>query len=782
MKIKKLLLFFIIIFSMISSFFFISYTKAESDIIFTFDKDIFYNESTIDFEGFNLRYQQEYTKLYNASYSFTNEIDGSIPLGWTFINNTDIFGQVISNISGHSKVYKIFDGSNVNDIDSRTFFSEVSGTYEFWFRTNDTTENCFIYGINQAESTSIRTYISNGYFGVIPGGGGATNLASILDNTWYHLRFDFESGGGSYEGLTPDTFFWYINGIKFGAYNFFSVAESIDNFKILTSGSIDDFNIYLDGFGLSWFDNYTIGKNLLPYLKKSKTITEVDKCDFAYNLTTFEPNILGALTIDNNWIENDDDTNTHVQTAGIRHRISIDYGPSQNQDYYGIYKEFSYNNDNIFNISFDINSMDLWNPHLDGWYFNIYSFDDTLLVSLLFNSTIPLDISLYYYDGSSYILIHSDIPNSFSLNIFIYDFVILTLNDDNWYFSELTSNIGINTIEVIGGHADDIGNLANIQIDSIGLYINGSSYLPDDLSSIIIETNIEQWDDSIHNLFEITGNGNFSFSVFYDGSFMDTIIPFSEFNNESKRIHYIEGNIFEGSGHYTFVCISDTSFTISEICIYTVSLREGSNTYIASFISQNIDGNESYFYVSNNRLYFDLITDDENVEYIIAQFNINDISSLGLRISFRSKIDNNAKGLFIINYSSTYTSFPLNLYQSFTSIILSQGKIITNFMIIITDFDDNNIIGITSGFIDSIKLLFLDNIQITIISLSLIGMIVPLIIILTPTLALRELYGESFVIPVFLLMSLILTIGEILPIWLFFIIAISSSLFITKKT
>jgi hypothetical protein len=90
------------------------------------------------------------------------------------------------------------------------------------------------------------------------------------------------------------------------------------------------------------------------------------------------------------------------------------------------------------------------------------------------------------------------------------------------------------------------------------------------------------------------------------------------------------------------------------------------------------------------------------------------------------------------------------------------------------------VLGTTTGLVTDIELLVTENIGITVITSSVVDIIVPLIMMIIPAMAISEIWGKWLLVPIFLLMGLLALISSLIPSWLFFIVAISCTLFILK--
>jgi len=761
--------------------------NTTDDLEFNFDSDYIYNENKpFSNSTFNLRDSYEYSQNYSATYSFKNELIDTEGTDISFIdvynNNPNTYVKIKELINNHRKIIDFYDNNNSHYVDiTNNIDNKPYGTIEFWLSSNNSNKDFTIifrnldvniFGIGV--ENSVFRYLTYNWF---------TLEGSVNNNTWYHIRFDFECTEGGYKGLSQYRYYLYINSKEYGSFSFDSEQPYIDKIIVYTNDIDYGYSYYLDAIGYTW-NSYSINENIIPITDYSNSIQEIDKCEFAYNITNYEPNKLQYNTINNNWNEIDYD-NLHVKTGiDVEGEIRIDYLTTTGYQF-GIEKEFSYSNTNIFNISLMLNDMSLF---LDdkGFNFNISTYDDTLLVNLriIVESTI---IKIYYYDGSSYIYLYSMIndANYLRFNIYIDSFCILRLTEkgqstNTYYFSKLTNKIGINTIEFIGDELSS--STMSLYVKYIGFYINGSSYLQDDLSSLTINTNISYWNDNNHNIFNILANGSFSFSIAYDGSICAIIFPLTFFNNELKIFYYTESEIFYGNKPYTFVLLSNSTYRINEIKIGGITLKQDINKYFMEFNYVNISTSESYFYIIGNRLYFTFMANQLNdLEGMMATFNINDVISNSRSIAFSSNFIGDSIGAFGLNYSGGELLFLfLPNYQTTRNTVLQQGKTIDTFMILITDNNDNQTYGVSTGYISGIKLIYLPNVEFTMLTTTLIIMIIPLMIILIPTIAIYSKFGKSVVVPMIILMSVICYITNLIPIELFFIIMFGCSMIVIQ--
>ncbi|KKM23200.1 hypothetical protein LCGC14_1617610, partial [marine sediment metagenome] len=196
--------------------------------------------------------------VYRATYSFTDELDGTDPLEWTLSEPTGTI-NIISDLDGHNKVVEIDDtgGSAIYMYQDFTDGSQTSGTVEFWYRNDDVTDLMYFWfkveGANKiriiVSGDKIQYYYGGGYNDATGGG--------VLDDTWYHFRIVFD--------CVPDTYSFYLNGVLLDAdIPFEELAVYISKLQFQTSGGATSLH-YIDAIAYSWDNDYMIGWNREEY-------------------------------------------------------------------------------------------------------------------------------------------------------------------------------------------------------------------------------------------------------------------------------------------------------------------------------------------------------------------------------------------------------------------------------------------------------------------------------------------------------------------------------------
>ena len=242
-------------------------------------------------------YTEPMSGYFPATYGFESDAHGSNPSGW-IISETGATIDVINSLGGHNKIIEINkDGSsNWPYIKNLFTMGQVSGTVEFWMRSTDVTQNFFFYIMTAPAGVGARVNVGmlDDYF-IWNDGSTVHNLIPIVDNTWYHIRVDFECGSGAYEGLSADNFYVHINGQRFGQFPFRNPGDIMEHVEVwVWEPSV---TCYLDAISYSWDTDYNIGDNLNESLLLSfENTTTLDWKGYSFD-GQVNRTILGNTTI-----------------------------------------------------------------------------------------------------------------------------------------------------------------------------------------------------------------------------------------------------------------------------------------------------------------------------------------------------------------------------------------------------------------------------------------------------------------------------------------------------
>ena len=767
---------------------------AQTDLNYSFEQETIYNyplhQTTNDF---NLKNNEllNYTQTYNATYSFTDDTIGQDPLDWDITEGGNGNIEVVSEIYGHSKVLMLNDTSvgsisAVNDFDS----TKISGTFELWIRTNDATKRNYV-SLKNAATFRFYVMMYNDLWYYNDGSETSTGIIAS-DNTWYHIKFDFEHGAGSYLGLGADTWNLHINGFKISDLSFMNSGIDADTLSLGSASTDANYIYHYDAIGYSWDANYDLGDNIMPLHSDIDVINEweVDRWIFSFNDSLDDQYAVGS-DVFSDWDEidgGDDDTNIVSDPLASSNRlIKLNHQAPDTEDL-GIEREFSIVNGYV-NVSWAV-EFDSWGGS-NEFSMKIYSFDDTLIADVYFeNAQLRTDTVIFHLGLTLNVY--------YELNLFINydsDNAVLRLSGDGVYIGTYMFSLfsvgkdGLGKIESFVDHSA-INDMV-CYLDYIGVYVNGSS-----LSTELafkrfrnLEWNAQTWVFNEHNLIYFEGYGDIilweTSPIWLIGVVDTSLLSERYFVNGTLRVFNIYGHLRDGL--YTdvdtpslFVQFFD-ELNISDITIEGVKLNQGSNKYPLEFTYGNVDINESYFYVdSSNRLRGQCFYNDNETEYIQASFDIDDVLNENRSLRFRARVSGQY-GFFGLSYTDATSSIiSLSVRSIAHNLILPQAKTIDEFVFLISD-DGNLEAGYGSGMIYDIELIWNPSISITILTTSLIMVIIPIIIMIVPTLTLYSRYGKSVIMPVFIFMSVICFAGGLIPAWLFFILMVSAGGFIVLK-
>jgi len=789
MKYKKNIFLIVLI---VSSLFLILFPKSvigsTNDIDYTFENKEYYNQDSFEYKNnysnnYNTRNITSITEIYEASYSFTDDAIGSIPNGWNDDSGFPNEVSVIEGLDGHNKVLQYNDTAILGASTFLNIPEATNGIIEFWVRTtaNNKFTQVLLWDSDANKGINIFVEYNTGKFSYHDGT--FKDITTHVINTWYRIKIIFD--------FTSD---WEIeiNGIQYGSFSWVGVPVDMDVIKIHTESVETNFLSYLDGVGIDWLSNYSIGNNLIPLIETNTSIIEIDKYEFSYD--SFGIQYPVGNDIFSGWIESDsnDKINSVIDTNEIwKMRIEYDLPIGVQYLSLGIEKDFDISA-NVFNITAEI-EIDIFGVN-DRTWLKVFSDSDSLLSDIYFENN-----QLKSNQGTPILLKDNIIVNSrYQINIYINLFDdISVLRFSNSSFSDIyiiplitLNQNGLGIVEVKSGWNEFIAMKSYLSY--IGVYVSENP-LTNEFGYIDIKTiPLGLWRFMDYDLFSFSLIGNISFwlgtRTFYKEPLLDDlsynqITPLNYYDNY-KRISLYDTTVFFEAFPFILSPILYIQFydtlELFNITIDGTRLTEGINEYELKLENSGVNLQDNYFYVdSNNKLQFIHTSDDTNLEYIQATFDITDKSTDDRGISFRGNILNKAYGYFALNFHpSGSNSFDIPFIEKTTRSLITQNRSISDFSILITDNDQDIVSGITTGYISDISLLSISGIGVSIITSSLLNMIIPLMIILIPTLLLSSKLGKKLIIPIFLVFSIIITATSQIPVWLFFIIAYGCGLFI----
>ncbi len=225
----------------------------------------------------NQTYYEPMDGHYPGTNSFDHDEVGSEPTWFQEVGTNGGTVQVIENLDGHNSVLELHDtssGSVSAHVIKNLFGTPEFGSVEYWMRS-DNPKLCGVRLDNGAIANELVTMRIE--FNVLQyyNGSDWNNVRFIENNTWYHIRVDFECSTGNYTGLSQYTWRLYVNSINYGEFNFInnqSQASRIEWYTDFLFG-LQGYSYYIDAIGFSWTSFiYNLGDNLYEGLLLSFNI------------------------------------------------------------------------------------------------------------------------------------------------------------------------------------------------------------------------------------------------------------------------------------------------------------------------------------------------------------------------------------------------------------------------------------------------------------------------------------------------------------------------------
>ena len=748
---------------------------------------------------------------------FDNDIVGNEPIDWNINNDVSCTSLIKASLDGRNKVLEMFDnnGSGISNT-STQFNTTIINDITIDIATSDISQLNFESKILFIENkTTIISLIIDGHDLYYDDGSGSP--FELIKAPFLLQNNEFEVLKIIFNDLF-NTFDCYINDNLEGNNLLYTnnSTNNIDTLRFMTDNTaLTSYSFFQDNININQI-NYNIGDNLIPELELNG-YKEVDKFDF----DMITPNNLYDIGYDNpsGWTDVEtgqdhtniaqDNTDIVGGSRGLNRVVEIE-GSGNTHELTGLDRSFSVS-EGIIEVSMNFNMSEVENDN-GNFNMSIYSnnLDKQVEIGLYFpNSAVFGGQLTYLHSNGSYVnlneYIYSKIASNQDINYSIYidTFVILEVSTNGslgystmtYYFSLINStNEGLGKIDIISNAFNDVGNDNIYNIKTIGVYINGSS-LSDDFGYLPLQVYTQEptfWHFIANNLLRIKASGTFSMlTASFDDWILEgnmEIISNSIFHNNTLEVfnlYFTEFVHFPSVGIYQPIIvffITGGQFNISSITLDGIKFKDDTphEFAFASYDSGGVNNNESYFYIESNILKFKHNTNQNNIlEFIQMEFIIGGLNSNNSAISYTTSKSENALGFFRVNYVATSSIFEIpSVLNKYTLSLLPNSLSIISYIVLITDNNDNTVSGLTTGTIHSFSLLFTEEILSTVITISLIGVLIPLIIILIPSLGFKVRFGRFMFLPIFLLMSLICVIGAIIPFWLFFIIVLSTSLFI----
>jgi len=215
------------------------------------------------------------TGIYPASYSFDGDTIEESPSGWYIDAPSFTEAIVIEEKESHKNVVQISDAWTNSLAMSQALPNLEEGYVEFFVRL--TWYRRFYIQIGQDTSAnSIYLYFGGdpmfGYKIVVVDNDGSHDTLGYETNRWHHIKIGFICSLGWW--------WFYIDGISSGIFDFKGDPEYMNFIKFATPGSELGGEYFLDAIGYSWDPGYNTGDNQRPGLILNYTPSDFDSSSY----------------------------------------------------------------------------------------------------------------------------------------------------------------------------------------------------------------------------------------------------------------------------------------------------------------------------------------------------------------------------------------------------------------------------------------------------------------------------------------------------------------------
>lgn len=670
---------------------------------------------------------------YDITPLMQNNFEVSFPYFGTTVN--------ITSDNSHNNILTIhrFSTTNSYALISKDFTSnQVSGTIEFWFKTDDNTKTSYPMQLMDGATVGINSLVYGQYFQYYDGSFHSTGI-SCQSNTWYHLKYVFN--------CSTHTFDWYINGIleiSDGTFqNNIGIASSIRVFMDYASNSLTS---YWDALGFSWDTNYNVGDNKDPSFYTTNTL-EADKMQFATDASgTQITNIANILDWTPTYVAGHALT---LATSGYDSQIKWAGTDTTTAAAYLTYSNFTLSDSDYIEYNIGTNSS---NDGLTEFDVNFYATSGVkLTLAQMFTNNLGVYyVSLYYsltslsYTGnpSAFTLIGTD-----TLSYPSYSQAPTELNT-TFYLNQATVKWAgfqttINTTNPGFSIARQVWYNGRAywpyfySLNYVQLIVNGNSLSHEGLYQNIndLTLKLDQWDLSKYNFVDLTLNGSLTNNLNLTLSNGHVL-----FNNTQCKTSYgntISTNIYQDKilNNPTIAIDNSSAYQILNLRIYGIALVEGTHTYFPTYTFTDVNLNQSYFYVQNNELHYNLWSQDTNTNSLELSVQIIYFNPSNYFFSMSMQKNN----MDFTSYLSLYYiggyigSFQTSVVEQNINSALTQNAFIYQIYVKASDMGNAGVGESDSGYFSSLGFRYTEAGTLT--ALNITTMLIPLMIILLPSIA-----------------------------------------------
>lgn len=612
---------------------------------------------------------------------------------------------------------------------------------------------------------------------------GHDDVIGIYDDTTVHTRVwkSFENQiSGTIEFWTRTTvasqYLTFMAIVKDGSFQGYLHADASGNFawhtyvsgvvdlgvlitvnqwyhcKIDFNSILDTVNITIDG-NLLLIDGEYLGNTIngIAFNTPSATSANLftDGLDYSWSEDYFENRNI-AYTTENNgfWTE------IEIQNELQQTVLSLE---CRNGSYY--IDDISIE----FDMFFDNDSSLLY----DSGYFSV------LETNILFDINQTTENgSLYIYNKNNSLLFNCNFDTENSGNIKFIKFIEHYQNSSHYNY------------------------ISNFILESNATKISGNSaFISYDLD--LIDTTV--WSLQLNSILKLSGYGRYRLYVsnesYDDCSYKYLISDFIDLRNTERELN-LESYDHVITNPYLIIESLNGIYLLDSIIIDVSSISwmlydDRDFYYHGTLEYQNIDINQSFFYIQSNRLYFQISYNDTDLEYMKLTFDIENNDNVDYQLLYSSYISSSNSSLdnriqFFCTDGS-YIQYDLNAFYSSNIETLNQNKVISEVQILISDNDLQNNFNLT-GYIGAFTFNYSGELNISLFVEAILIMLIPLIIILSVSFSLSYVFrkdndslNKSVFFPIFLFTSILVFILGFFDAWILFILIIDAIAYVSNK-
>ena len=331
----------------------------------------------------NKTYTEPMEGYYPATFGFESDSPGEEGTDINFINRYEsdhslAYVKIIDEMNDHKNVMQLYDGTSSGNANFYAYHdfetNREFGTIEFWVLNKDYSgdESGVYYNFgNESGQVYVSFDTFNSLFVLIidsdnndlvefQTGNGLSQWAGLYsEDTWHHIRIDFESTAGGYSGLDQYHLNFWFDGIKKIDNAPMMINDSLGVIATHSHGFDNVRHDYLDAVGYSWDTTYNRGDNLKEGLLLSyENSNDLDWMGYSLD-NQANKTILGNTTL-------------NLPPNGI-HSIQIFANNTIGNDYESELRYFTVSPINLItpeNISYT--------SAMNGYYPATYGFEDDL--------------------------------------------------------------------------------------------------------------------------------------------------------------------------------------------------------------------------------------------------------------------------------------------------------------------------------------------------------------------------------------------------------------------